>query len=652
MTAPQVKIRPQSVPTASLKAKAEPKRKRLPAPPRLQVAKASKPRKIIDTAQDVQVIDFAKLHISELNMRHGSPHPDIADIYPSILATGVNQSLLVRKEGKGFGVIAGRRRWFSLKRKAEETGESVAAPCIVMASGDDIAAREASLLENVARLPSTELEQFAAFKALSDDGATAAEIATTFGLTELRVSRVLALANVHPDILALYADDEIGRESIRHMTMATEAQQAAWLELWKGGDYAPQNYHLKEWLTGGRPIPLSAALFDIDSYPGNIIADLFGREEGSGYFQDAELFWEHQNTAIAERVRALKADGWNSVTVLDKGESLNSWDYGSRAKEAGGKVFIEVGYDGSVRVREGLLAKTDIKRIDAILGKGEAQDGAGKAATAKPEMSGPVAEYVRLHRHAATTATLLDHPRVALRLAVTHMLVGSHRWTVEPQKTTSRKDSTTESVASSPSAVRVADERKAVFDLIGLKAEEPYYGEPKQLASDNFAKVFASLLAQDDATVMRVMTMAMSLTLCADEDIVETVALAIQPDVPALWMPDDAFFDILRDKRLINAMVADIGGKAMADSMVSDTGTKQKAALRNRMDADVVGKDTAHPDWRPRWMQTGPSQYIDRETCPPAQAAFIAAKAMKPKAKANPKAKHKTKSKAKTGASA
>lgn len=645
MTAPQVKTRPQRVPTASPKAETAPKRKRLPAPPRLKAATGdAKPRKIVDTAQDVQVIDFAKLHISELNMRHGTAEPDISDIYPSVLATGVNQSLLVRKEGKGFGIIAGRRRWFALKRKTEETGQSVTAPCIVMASGDDIAAREASLLENVARLPSTELEQFAAFKGLSDEGATAAEIATTFGLTELRVNRVLALANVHPDILALYADDEIGRESIRHMTMATEAQQAEWLELWKGDDYAPQNYHLKEWLTGGRPIPLSAALFDIKSYSGNIIADLFGREEGSGYFQDAEAFWECQNTAIAERVRALKADGWNSVTVMDRGESLNTWDYGSRAKEVGGKVFIEVGHDGSVNIREGLLAKTDIKRIDAILGTGGAADGAAKAAITKPEMSGPVAEYIRLHRHAATTATLLDHPTVALRLAVTHMLVGSHRWTVEPQRTTSRKESTTESVVSSPSAVRVADERKAVFDLLGLDAPQVCYGAPNRVASNGFAQVFASLLAQDDATVMRVMTMAMSQTLCADEDIVETVAAAIAPDVPALWTPDDAFFDVLRDKRVINAMVADIGSKRMADSMVSETGTKQKAALRNRMDANIVGKDTAQPDWRPRWMQTKPTHYIDRATCPPALAASAAAKAMKSNAKPKPKTK--------TGASA
>jgi ParB family chromosome partitioning protein len=257
-------------------------------------------------------------------------------------------------------------------------------------------------------------------------------------------------------------------------------------------------------------------------------------------------------------------------------------------------------------------------------------------------MSGPVAEYVRLHRHAATTATLLDHPSVALRLAVTHMLVGSYRWRVEPQKTTSRKESTTDSVAQSQGAARVAKERQAVFDLLGLTEPEGYYGTPSRLATNDFAQVFASLLTRDDATVMRVMTLAMSLTLCADEDIVETVAAAVQPDMASLWTPDDAFFDILRDKRVINAMLKDIGGKRFADGLISETGTKQKTALRNRLDPKVVGNEAAQPDWRPRWVQTMPTHYLDRATCPPAEAAagvqtHFAATKGKAKSKVNKK---------------
>ena len=625
MTAPQVKARPQRAPRPAAKArtqsraKAKTRGKPKPQPPRLEASKGDKA---------IQMIEVSDLHVSKLNMRHGEDAPDIADLYPSVLASGVNQSLLVRVEGKGYGVIAGRRRLFALRRKAEETGASLSAPCLVMQSGDDVAAMEASLLENVARLPSTEMEQLAAFKALADAGETADGIATTFGLTALRVKRVLALANVHADILALYEADEISHRSLRYMTMATAEQQAAWLELWRGDDYAPQESYLKDWLTGGASVETSAALFNLADYPGNIISDLFGREEGGGYFQDADLFWEHQNRAIAAKADALRAEGWGNVTVLERGESLPSWDYGKRTKEAGGHVFIEVGHDGSVTVRDGLLHKRDIARIDAIVRPNDTSAKAA-AAMAKPEMSGPVAEYVRLHRHAIVSASLLDAPGVALRVAVAHMLVGSDRWTCEPTKTTSRKETTTASVAASASSVRMAEERQTVFDSLGLTAETPCYGEPKCLAKGDFATVFASLLTQDDATVMRVLALAMSQTLSSDETVVEAVCTATAPNMDALWSPDDAFFDILRDKRVLNAMLREIGGKRLADSMVSEPGTKQKTALRNRIAGVGVTPDEAKPDWRPRWMQTRPGWYLERRTCPPAHGAAEVAKAFK-----------------------
>jgi len=146
----------------------------------------SKPK--TQTANAVKFLPVQELHVSRLNMRHGKKAPDIADIYPSILESGVNQSLLVRREGKGWGVIAGRRRLFALKRKTKETGSAQKSPCIIMESGNVKAAREASLLENVARVPATQLEQYAAFKGLADSGKGIAEIAVTFAIPETSVN--------------------------------------------------------------------------------------------------------------------------------------------------------------------------------------------------------------------------------------------------------------------------------------------------------------------------------------------------------------------------------------------------------------------------------------------------------------------------------
>ena len=69
----------------------------------------------------------------------------MSDILPSIRARGVQQPLLVRKNGKGYEIVAGRRRFFSLKAIVKEGGEIDPVPCAVMAEGDDAGEVEAAV---------------------------------------------------------------------------------------------------------------------------------------------------------------------------------------------------------------------------------------------------------------------------------------------------------------------------------------------------------------------------------------------------------------------------------------------------------------------------------------------------------------------------
>lgn len=583
----------------------------------------AKPKAAPKPKQDVKFLPVTDLHVSKLNMRHGKKAPDIDDIYPSVLESGVHQSLLVRKEGKGYGVIAGRRRLFALQKKAKDTGQPQTAPCLIMESGNTKAAREASLLENVARVPATQLERFAAYKALAETGKDAAAIAETFGIKELDVRRVLALANLKPELLTLYEEEKIQGHTLQALTLATGEQQAAWLEIFHGDDYAPQGEQLKAWLTGGARIKTDVALFDLADYEGTIITDLFG---DTAYFQDPDLFWTRQNKAIATAVSEWTAEGWNEIVLLERGEHFMSWEHGKRTIEQGGKIFLAIGHDGSVTPHIGYLSNADIKKIDDVLKTGGEADAPAK--TDKPEMSGPLSDYVALHRHAAIRASLLDHPSVALRLTVAHMLVGSDLWSVAPQKTTSRKDSTSESVAASAGAMRFDEERAWVFDLLGLEPPTEYYSPTKKLAVGDVTGVFAALLELDDSVVMRVMTFAMCESLSAGSTVIEAVTHAVPVDMEKLWEPDDAFFDILRDKRVINAMVKDIAGKSCADGALTDTGKVQKDIIRNRMAGHGVSAHKARPDWRPRWMQVPARHYLDRATCPPSAAGHAAAALM------------------------
>ena len=110
-------------------------------------------------------IELNRLKISPVNVRkHGGD--DVSDLVPSIRSIGVIQSLLVRPNCDGYEVVSGGRRLRACQIIAEETGGIDPLPCIILEEGEDARAIEASLAENVARLPMDELDQYEAFAAL------------------------------------------------------------------------------------------------------------------------------------------------------------------------------------------------------------------------------------------------------------------------------------------------------------------------------------------------------------------------------------------------------------------------------------------------------------------------------------------------------
>jgi len=205
------------------------------------------------------------------------------------------------------------------------------------------------------------------------------------------------------------------------------------------------------------------------------------------------------------------------------------------------------------------------------------------------------------------------------------MLVGSYRWSVEAQGTKSRKESTAISVAGSHGATIFEAEREAIYELVGIEQFNSPYSPRKRLADGDLTTVFARLLELDDSAIMRVMAFAMAESLQADAPVVEAITYVVPVDLAAMWEPDDAFFEILRDKKVINAMVKDIAGKNTADGCLTDTGKSQKQIIRNR----IVGHGaTANPDWRPKWMQIPARHYFDKESCPPSQADSVVSNIM------------------------
>lgn len=554
---------------------------------------------------DLRHIPLEQLDISRLNMRHGRKKPDLDDILPSIRERGVLQPLLVRPvqdcEDR-FEIVAGRRRYFASKVVAEESDDQPEPlPCAVMAAGDDAAALEASLLENIARLPADEMTQYECFARLVREGKDVDGIAETFGLTRLMVERRLALGNLIPGIKALWRDEELDRRSLQHLTMATRAQQQDWLKLHRDPEaHAPLHHNLKDWLFGGESIPARAAIFDIETCPLQIIGDLFGEDR---YFADADIFWTHQLAALEEKRTALLEEGWQAVEVMEKGRYFQSWDHETCSREEGGSVFVTLARNGEVELHEGWITRTEARRRQKERNNANGGEGEGSEVRSTPETTGPLQDYLDLHRLSSVRLSILGDTGIALRLLVAHAVASSGHWQVRPEPLRSRKTSVTTSIETSPANALFETERQAVRELLGLPEGQSEVTRPDYSGSRTTV-LLARLLDLDDATVLRVAAFAMAETLEAGSLAVEAAGHVLKTDVSAHWQADNTFLDLIRDKQVMQSLLADIAGPEIAAANAAE---KQK--VKKKIALDLVegtnGRKKAE-GWLPGWMQFPP----------------------------------------------
>lgn len=547
---------------------------------------------------DLATIPLEHLKISRLNMRAGRRTPPLDDILPSIRERGVLVPLLVRPNGKAneFEIVAGRRRYFASKEIEKETGAAPALPCRILAAGDDAAAIEASILENVARLEPDEMQQFEAFKSLSDKGRSIEEIARIFGVTDLTVKRRLALANLIPAIRKAYAEDEIDGATVTALTLASAEKQREWLAMFKSEDMrAPRGGVLKRWLLGGGEIATGVALFSLDDFDGDIIEDLFGERS---VFADAEKFWTRQDAAVDAEREKLLASGWSKVTILPRGEFFSRWDFDQVSRKQGGEVFIEVRHSGEVTVHKGYAPRS--KRI---------AKGGDKAAIApRPECSALLENYIDLHRHAAARAAMLNQPQVAQRLLAAHLIVGAPNIRCAPDPQQTRKSETAASIAGCKGQQDFDKERAEIARLLGIDDEAPVItggnGDGWRLSS-----VFARLMKLSDEDVSRILAFIMAETIAAGHEAIDCLGAVMRLDIADWMTPDDAFFDLLRDTSIANAMLRDIAGSDVASANRDAPAKIQKAIIRDCLHGRN-GRE-ATPNWRPLWLQFPALSYTD-----------------------------------------
>lgn len=298
------------------------------------MAKNAIPKITLNPAEN---IPFDKIKLSQKNVRRIKNGVTIEQLAEDIAHRGLLQSLNVRpirdadgQETGCYDAPAGGRRYKALEllAKQKRLAKTSPTPCIVNRS-ETTSAEEDSLAENSQREDLHPLDQFRAFKTLSDQGLTNAEIAARFFVTPTVVTHRLKLAKVAPKLLDLYEKDEITLDQLEAFAVSPDhdRQKMVWDTVSRS--HNPDAAYIRRLLTDSavRAKDRRAVYVGIEAYEkagGIVMRDLVEEDHG-GWFQDAALLEQLVFDKLKVDARAIQAEGWKWV------EAGISFGYGHAA---------------------------------------------------------------------------------------------------------------------------------------------------------------------------------------------------------------------------------------------------------------------------------------------------------------------------------
>lgn len=270
----------------------------------------------------VEGIALADLYLSDMNPRQEADPEGIALLADSIAMIGLIQPIAGFRNPDGkVGIVAGGRRWRAIKLAIERDPDlPMRRPELSLIptrlAPDEGTARSWAAVENSAREDLHPADEVRAFGRMHEGGASVATIARTFGTTEVKVYRRLALAALPAVILDAYKAGEITYGTAAAFTIAQDETLALTvLSQIKGRDVS--EHRVRQML---QPEAVSQsdrrALFvGIDAYVeagGKRTADLF---TDAVFIEDPALL----DRLFAEKLEAAAAElraGWKWVEII------------------------------------------------------------------------------------------------------------------------------------------------------------------------------------------------------------------------------------------------------------------------------------------------------------------------------------------------
>ncbi|EDT2140341.1 ParB/RepB/Spo0J family partition protein [Salmonella enterica] len=274
-------------------------------------------------------VPLASLIKSPLNVRTVPYSAEsVSELAGSIQGVGLLQNLVVHTlPGERYGVAAGGRRLAALNMLAERGIIPADWPVRVKIIPQELATA-ASMTENGHRRDMHPAEQIAGFRAMAQEGKTAAQIGDLLGYSPRHVQRMLKLADLAPVILDALAEDRITTEHCQALALENDTArqvqvfEAACQSGWGG---KPEVQTIRRLVTESEVAVAGNTKFRFvgaDAFsPDELRTDLFSDDEG-GYVDcvalDAALLEKLQ--AVAEYLREAEGWGWCAGRMEAVGE--------------------------------------------------------------------------------------------------------------------------------------------------------------------------------------------------------------------------------------------------------------------------------------------------------------------------------------------
>jgi len=128
--------------------------------------------------------------------------------------------------------------------------------------------------------------------------------------------------------------------------------------------------------------------------------------------------------------------------------------------------------------------------------------------------------------------------------------------------------------------------------------------------------LFLRLCALSHMEVLDILAIVMGETLDVGTTLIEALGVHLDIDMADHWQADAALLDGIRDKTVLNALLAEVAGDAVAQANRDTTGKVQRQIIADCL-AGAGGREKVER-WVPRWMAFPPSAYTEQGGVPTA----------------------------------